>query len=884
MKKFLKIIGILTCVVLVLLITLPFLLKGKVTEIVKTEANKMLNAKLDFETLDISLIRNFPKATISLYGLSVVGIDHFEGDTLVAAKKIAIAVDVMSLFSDSGYEITYALLDRPVINALIHEGGTVNWDIIKTTGSDSEEEVATEEAEEESVFKLQLKKFRIKDASITYIDDAGKMAFCTEDMDLTLSGDMSGMQTALKCETQLSKIYFSMDNVDYLNNAELEADMKLLADLDNYKFTLDENRLRLNAIEMVLDGWVAMPGEDIDMDIKLNTPKINFKDILSMIPAIYQNNFADLQTSGNVSLQASAKGKLAGESLPSFTVALDVNSAKVFYTGMPKSVDDINIALRITNTGGSIDNTIIDIAPFKFSFVGNPFALTLHAATPMSDLQFGATANGTIDLGAIKEIYPLGDSISLNGIVTTALSFKGKMSDIEKESYQNIEGNGSLGITDMKLDMTGLPPIVLSKASAEITPKYLSLDKFDITVGNSDLHANGKISNYLPYVLNDETLTGTLTLTSSMLNLDELMGETTESDTAKEEENSTEEESAPLTVFVVPENLNLSLQTKIEKILFQNMTLSDFKGKVTVNNGTARLNSISVEALGGNISANGLYSTAQSTTSPVINFSADIKKASFEETFKQLDMIQQLVPLFAKTGGSYSVSLDMDCRLDNEMSPMLETISAKGRLKSNDIQIQNIEAFDILASLLKNDKLRNIETKDIDIAFTIENGRVKTAPFTLKIGNIGITLSGSTGLDQTIDYIAAIDLSKEKVVSEYVGIINATIGGTFTSPKIGIDTKSIVKEAVTNKIVEAIAGEGTTEEQIASIRSKAEDAGRKLVEIAEKEGNKLVEKAENPLGKIAAKAAKAKLVDEAKKQAAKLADEAEAQIRKMKGL
>lgn len=72
----------------------------------------MLNAKLDFEELDISLLRNFPKATIELKNLSVVGIGEFDGDTLVAADEIAAAVDLLSLFGDSGYEISYVTLDR----------------------------------------------------------------------------------------------------------------------------------------------------------------------------------------------------------------------------------------------------------------------------------------------------------------------------------------------------------------------------------------------------------------------------------------------------------------------------------------------------------------------------------------------------------------------------------------------------------------------------------------------------------------------------------------------------------------------------------------------------------------------------------------------------
>ena len=302
------------------------------------------------------------------------------------------------------------------------------------------------------------------------------------------------------------------------------------------------------------------------------------------------------------------------------------------------------------------------------------------------------------------------------------------------------------------------------------------------------------------------------------------------------------------------------------------MTLTQFNGKVTMNDGVVTLNPVSVNAFGGSMAANGTYSTAESTTSPKVAMALDIKKAKFEETFKQLDMIQQMVPIFAKTGGTYSVSLDMNSRLDEEMSPVLQTLSAKGNLQSNDIHIQNIEAFDQIATLLKYDKLRNIEAKDVNIAFTITDGRVKTSPFDIKLGNTKMTLSGTTGLDQTIDYLAVIDLSNEKMVGDYVGIVNANIGGTFTKPSIKLDVKDVVKKAVTNKVVETIAGKGSNEEQIANIRRQAEEAGQKLVDAAK-----------NPVGKIAAEASKKKLVEEAKKQAAKLADEAEAQIKKLQG-
>ena len=118
MKTALKIFGIVIVVILAVAIIVPMALKPKIGEIVKREANGMLAARLDFDDLDISLLRHFPHASLELKGLSLVGVDRFENDSLVAADRVSVVVNLMSLFGDSGYEVTKVLLNRPAVHAL----------------------------------------------------------------------------------------------------------------------------------------------------------------------------------------------------------------------------------------------------------------------------------------------------------------------------------------------------------------------------------------------------------------------------------------------------------------------------------------------------------------------------------------------------------------------------------------------------------------------------------------------------------------------------------------------------------------------------------------------------------------------------------------------
>ncbi len=874
-KKGLKITGITVAVILVLMLVLPFLFKDKVMNIVKQEANEMLNAKLEFESLDLSLFSHFPNASIELNGLSLSGVGDFEGDTLVSAKSIDVAVDVMSLFGDEGFKVNYIVLDHPAVKAMKLADGRVNWDIMKPTPEEEEEE----ETESSSSFKLQLKDFKIADATIIYMDDLTQMQFYTDHLNLKLSGDMNADVTDIDGRLSCENIYFAMDGVPYLKQANAGAKLTVNADLENNKFTLKENTINLNAIALNLDGWVALLDDDaIDIDLKVNTNEINFKEVLSLIPAIYQNNFDKLKTTGNMALTAFAKGRMEGETMPQFGLTLGVKDADFSYEGMPTSVNGIHINAEVSNPGGDLDKTIIDLSEFRFAMAGNPFKVSLYASTPISDLNFKAAANGTLHLGKVKEIYPLGDSINLNGIVTADLNFAGRMSDVEKENYENIQGAGTLAISDMDLTMSGLPAIAVKKAQATVSAKAMSLSQLDVKVGNSDIQAQGSLSNYLAYVLKDETLKGSLNVTSTLLDLNELMGEST---ATEEETDEAVADTTAMSVIEVPKNLNLALNADFKKILFQKMVLDNVVGKLSIANGTVKMAPLSLNAFGGSMVANGSYSTAENALRPMIDFDLNIQKASFEKTFEQLDMIQKVVPIFAKTGGNYSVKVDLQSALDSEMSPDLASLTANGVIQSNDIQVQNVEAFSQLATLLKNDKFKNIQAKDLKIAFQIKDGKVATSPFDIKLGNITMNLSGITGLDQTIDYKAKINIPGGGAFSN----VTANIGGTFSKPAIKLNAEEVVKDAVTNAVASKVLGVDAedVEAQKAAIRKQAEDAGNKLIDVAQAESKKLVEKAKNPLGKAAAKVAGEKLVEEAKKQAQKLKDDAEKMIEKQYG-
>ncbi|MEP3384727.1 MAG: AsmA family protein, partial [Flavobacteriaceae bacterium] len=128
-KKALKITGIALLTIIVLLIALPLLLKGKVSEIIKNKVNNNINATLDFDDAYISLLKNFPYANVELEQISLVNKAPFVGDTLFAAEQIELKMSIKELFktAEDPIAIKSLMLDGAKLHVKVDEAENANY-------------------------------------------------------------------------------------------------------------------------------------------------------------------------------------------------------------------------------------------------------------------------------------------------------------------------------------------------------------------------------------------------------------------------------------------------------------------------------------------------------------------------------------------------------------------------------------------------------------------------------------------------------------------------------------------------------------------------------------------------------------------------------------
>jgi len=874
--KILKITGIVLAVLLAIMIILPFAFKGKVSGIIQKQADKYLNAKMTFDGLSLNLFSNFPNITASLNDFMIVGTDSFAHDTLVYSKSARLAINLKSLMTDNGFRIKKVELKDAKVTIKWLKSGEANWRIMKPDTLPADPKADT------SAMHFELDRVELTNARVVYDDRKHDMLADLKGWNGSLNGDLSSSITTISTESVINSLNFTLWGMPILKDVKMDFQLTFDADLDNYIFNFKSNKIVLNAVELGFGGRISLPGDNIDFDLKANTSKVTFKQFLSLVPAFYTKDFSSMKTAGDLKLDFFMKGLMTDLDWPAFGFKLLVENAMFQYPSLPKSVEDIQIACNITNPGGTMDKTLVDLSKFHFNIGGNIFNLAAHVATPQSDPDVKGTLAGVLNLGMIKDVYPLEKGTKLQGRIDANLAAAGKMSWLDKKQYDKFMLKGALTVSDILYVSKGMPDVKVQTAKMDFTPQNVHLTNLSVLLGQNDIQASGTLSDMLGWYLHDDVLSGSLQVHSNYLNLNDFMtGETT-----------TSTDTAPMMAFEIPKNLNLSLNATGKKILFSSLIMTSAKAALTVKNGRVSINDLSANALGGSIGVNGYYE-ALNPEKPNVAFGLDLKTVSFAQTFTSFEFVKKIAPIFENVNGSYSLKMDFNTSLDKHLNPNLKVLNGSGLLQSSGVFVSNIKVLDVLATTLKNEKLRTLAPKDLNIPFKISDGKVTTSPFTIQVDGIALEMGGITGLDKTIDYKLGVTLPAKMAVGG-VSNLQGTIKGTFSKPVIRLNTAAAAKQAVVtlaDKALKSTLGTNTAEtaakvnaeldKKAEEMRAAAKAAGDKLIEEAETQGNNLIDKANNPFVKAAAKATATQLKKEAQKKANSLLADVEVRIKTM---
>jgi hypothetical protein len=796
LKKIIKIVLIGLLVLIVAAFAMPYLFKGQIVTLVKKEINKKINAKVDFKDVDISFFRHFPKVAVGLDDLQVICTGVFAVDTLVSAKRIDAALNIMSVINGKDITIYSVSVESPSIHAIINKDSLVNWDIMKP-------DTAASAATGEKPFKMALQQYGLQNAYISYKDETAGIGTEIFNLNHDGSGDFTSELFTLKTSTSADAVTVTYGGVAFLSDAKVVADADIQVDNKNntYRFTTD--KVTVNALKISGEGSITNLAEKgYDMDIKFRSPSTDFKNLLSLIPAIYKNDFSKIKTSGSALFSGFVKGIYNETTIPGYHVDLEVKDGFFQYPDLPKPLQQINIKAKVDNPDGITDNILVNVEKAHIEMDKEPFDIRLLVKKPISNMFVDAAAKGKLDLGKLAQLIKLEAGTKINGLLNADVFVKGNVKDIEQQKLDQFAAGGTIDLNNFLYVAKDYPTgVKINALSTSFTPAKVDIKTLDGQYLSSNFSGSGQINNLLNYMLQGKPLNASLNLKADNINLNDWMG--TSADTTTKGPAA-----AP---FAVPANLNVLVNTIVDKLHYDKVDITGLTGSLKINDETVTIADVKGNALDGAVMLNGSYSTKASKAKPDISLVYNVDKVDVQKTFAAFNTVQVLMPIGKFIAGKLTSQLTMKGKLGDNMMPDLMSLSGNGNLLLIEGFLSKFAPLEKIANTLNVKELEQIAVKDVKNYIEFSNGQVLVKPFTVKVNGIDMEIGGLQGFDQSLNYAINMKLPRtllgdkgNQLVNNLVTQINSKgvpikvgdivnlnlkLGGFLKSPTIKTDLK-----------------------------------------------------------------------------------------------
>jgi cell division septum initiation protein DivIVA len=242
------------------------------------------------------------------------------------------------------------------------------------------------------------------------------------------------------------------------------------------------------------------------------------------------------------------------------------------------------------------------------------------------------------------------------------------------------------------------------------------------------------------------------------------------------------------------------------------------------------------------------------------------------------------------------------------MMPLFPGLGGGGTVQTSNLDLKNFPPLEKIVDVTKLQFLDNPGLDALRAAFQIREGRLFVKPFDVKLGGTTVNVSGSNGLDQSLQYTLGLRVPRSLMGgganSAIAGLVSKAGGagidlsaapeiplgiqlaGTVTNPSVKVDVSSVassvkegVQQAVQQAATQKVSAEATklvqeAEQRAAAIRKEAQGLADKVKLEGYQQADSLTAKATSPILQLAAKPAADQLRKQADSKAAGIIREA----------
>lgn len=801
MKKLIKylawLVGIIVVVIILIGVGIYFFFpKEKVKAMALDKLSASLNREITIDDVAVSFSGGIG---LKLQNIKIANAPGFKEKHMLAADNLDVKVRLWPLLKGE-VVVDRLVLNRPEIIAVKLKDGRINCDF-----AGAEQQIPLEVKEKlpddtrASGALVTFNNLTINDGHVIYRDDSSSILLNLDGMDLSSS-----------LESAKELIYKSNGNLKIEKCDIRYADMSLpifttaldfdaTADLNNSQVVVKMKEFAINSIK--LDVYLGIPNlKTMDfINGQIKSDMIALADILALVPESKKAAIADYDINGFISVDASIKyNSNVQESLG--------------YEGKA-AIKDLTMSRKSGPGTLTVGEGVAEFATDKIgleikngSFENNPLS-GLVTVENLDNPSITANLRGTVDLSSLMKFMTTEPKPQLSGKAEYDLKVAGPIAQKERLAI-----SGNIKVEGVRYAADALPePIENFNADLSLTPGKINIKALQVKFPSSDISLTGELLDPFPYLIPGfagEAKQPFLTFTaqSNRFDVDKLFPEAAPG--AGTGLSQVPIDSLP--PLPIPDIAGQG-KGRIDTLIYTRVEFTSISSDMSIKERTLYADNVQGNVYTGKVTGKAAVDLSN-LNNPVYEGQFDAKQIEADDFLTR----------FTGFGGHLFGKLDVkgDFKASG-LEPMefLNSLTMDGDAIFKEARLVGFDMFNQLAEQFKLKKLDEEKLRDFASAFSVVDGRVHfdATKFISSFGDWDI--AGSVGFDGSLDYKGTVLLSDNltaQAVEQFGSVagllkdrqtgrikLPLTLGGTYASPRIGLDLTG--KDGVKDNLQETVS-------------------------------------------------------------------------------
>ena len=782
----------------------------RLTPIVREVANEYVQCEHTIGKVELTFFSTFPRFGLNIDSVMLINpIEGAPNDTVVAIPQMKVSLDVMDLLEKQTVTVNELRLPDLVANIYVDGEGRANYDVVALPADTVEDSDTTSTTM--PLQKIVVEQLLVSARHLHYTDNTQGLSEAINNLQLTIDNAQVSMDTlrlavdniqlaagvrhsalALggKAEGTLERLWMDMSaTVDVvaedvkeflpadmqvkgrvkgnatiqmylddlmamqLEKGKIQGDMQLIG--VNYHADGIEARLPNNRLQLEIPNsrpsrkevdWLAATlhtdGGEVNMDTPLAAAfgktkiAIEANNILSNDPWLH----------ATVALQSDAQLHATMDSMDMTIARPSLKAYAAYHTQDTSKMPVLDAEVAFEHVKGYYTDIQVDIQP-------STLTARLQAPRLQASLQ---TAALVAQMG--EEIY-----------VQTGATTMTAAARYNKNGGDNLllKWNPRLAVDmhEAEATLAGFEQkITIPEIDFTYSNRNCKIEQSKIVIGNSDFALTGELKNIGRWMRNRGVLEGELTFESETTDVNELLALVSAEEGSEEEniENAAEPQQNTTTAsnveaseetepFLVPTNVDLTLNTLIKEAKVLDQTAYNLGGKVYVKDGVLVIEEMGFICNAAKLQLTAMYRTPR-RNHIYVGFDYHMIDINIQELIGMIPQLDSMMPMLRSFKGEAEFHLAAETYTNAQYEIKPSTLRGAASIFGKDLVVLDNETFDKISKLLLFSKKTENKVDSISAEMTLYKKEIDVYPFCVSMDNYMVAIGGRHNLDMSFNY------------------------------------------------------------------------------------------------------------------------------------